>query len=77
MYFSTFGRKGGSLILFAQRLPLKSMLLASDTYLLSFHYVSKTYRVFINIHSDGDWNQELELYFFLILTCFHMSRKIL
>lgn len=42
MYLSTFGGKGVSLILFAQSLPLKSMLQASDTYLLSFHCISKT-----------------------------------
>lgn len=40
---------------------------SSSTYLFSFQYVSKTYNVFINIHSDRDWNQELEL-FFKILT---------
>lgn len=36
---------------------------SSSTYLFSFQYVSKTYNVFINIHSDRDWNQELELFF--------------
>lgn len=35
------------------------MLLASDMYLTSFVDTSKTNSVFIKIHDDRDWNQEL------------------